>query len=326
MKNLWHNMATAGLVLLACGDNSHGARGGGAGAADDVEAGVIGRDAGMQQDRDTGRMDSPSDADAASATDVKLCDGSSGLRLAYQAIVGGTDNNGERLLFENGTHTLYLDGSCRLWVREGQWSAVRTRMMAASDVSALQAGLPLSRWVELASGSSEYCVTEFDSQVLQFLVGSSVFQVGCGRFSSPVLNTSEEMELQNAVLAEIKRLYQSAAPIDGPVRYTLLPFLGGFVSAEDWKGAVAWPLSSNPNELAERRPDPESLPPLTAHQAQGADASKLRALRDRYLAGEIGRFPLIAIPILQPDGSRFMLYLRDEYPFENDGLVTLKGS
>lgn len=79
------------------------------------------------------------------------------------------------------------------------------------------------------------------------------------------------------------------------------------------RGARPWPLG---DVDAASAPNADGMPiPRTV---EGAEAAALRSLRTRYVQGEIGEYPLFGIPIVEQDGRQFLLFLRDESPFEQE--------
>lgn len=79
------------------------------------------------------------------------------------------------------------------------------------------------------------------------------------------------------------------------------------------RGGSPWPLG---NVEAASALDAEGMPGIRT--AEDADAAALRLLRARYVQGEIGEYPLFGVPIVEQDGRRFLLFLRDESPFEQE--------
>lgn len=114
-------------------------------------------------------------------------------------------------------------------------------------------------------------------------------------------------------------LSELGEPSDGAVRYTVmfLPDAIGYV----FSLAPIWPLDTPISEVAIT--DGEVFEAMSqgiappVHRAEGEDADKLRALRGAARAGEFGGLQgLGSIPIEEPDGSRYFLFVRDVGAFE----------
>lgn len=98
-------------------------------------------------------------------------------------------------------------------------------------------------------------------------------------------------------------------PVEGAVRFVLIgPVAEG--AGLDYQNAPTWPLPGDPAELAisEAQHAEEGVAPV---QVSGSRADALRGLRSAFLAGDIGWRDAAFIPVEQPDGTRYQLFVRD---------------
>lgn len=239
----------------------------------------------------------------ATVTPETVCDGRSSLRIAHW----GAPLNasvGQTLLLERGQPNLYVDGSCRAWLRTGEWGELRTLDLTAADVAALIEALRLAEWKEL---DSKYCVDVTDLGPLGFYFdGKLITLSGCN------LLPPAPFDIWRLVREETAALYARAkANTTGRVRYLLKRYPDGHPNAT--RGGGPWPLG---DVDAASALDAQGMSAIRT--VEGADAAALRQLRARYVQGEIGEFPLFGVPIVEQDGRSFLLYLRDESPFEQE--------
>jgi hypothetical protein len=209
---------------------------------------------------------------------------------------------------------LLVDGTCRYHVRGGLWNEARTGTLSAQDLERLSAQLRYPEWPRLAG---RYCVGAFDLPAQHFWFDrAAIVKVPCGTGDTPI-----RFDPQAPSIEVGKALYQKGLPIDGAARFALVATLPAPPAnmQSRYRGAEPWPLASDPRMLT---PHVTGMgpQPIPIHRVDGADAATLRRLRVRMLAGEIGEGgPVPAfIPIRQPNGQLYELYVRDVLPFEND--------
>lgn len=233
----------------------------------------------------------------------KLCDGSEALRLAHWSEPANA-SVGQAVLLERGGMNLYVDGQCRAWVRANEWAELRALKLSDEDARKLGQALMLTTWSSL---EQKYCIDVTDLGPLAFYFAPKLVVIsGCNTLPEP------PFDVWKAMRAEITALSQRAAPVTGgSVRYLLETVANA--APETARGGAPWPLD-NLEDAARLNPD-DRLPMI--QNAEGEAADKLRALRKRYIDGEIGSYPLSGIPIVQADGRTFMLYVRDVSSWEN---------
>lgn len=262
-----------------------------------------GLDAAVANDASSGQADSDASAPRGPVTPETVCDGRSSLRIAHWGQPENADV-GQALLLERGSTNFFLDGSCHAWLRTGEWGELRTLDLTAADVAALIKALRLAEWKAL---DSKYCVDVTDLGALGFYFdGKLITLSGCN------VLPSAPFDIWQLVREETAALYARAKPITtGRVRYLLERHPGEDPNA--MRGGSPWPLG---NVEAASALDAQGMPGIRI--AEDADAAALRLLRARYVQGEIGEYPLFGVPIVEQDGRRFLLFLRDESPFEQE--------
>jgi hypothetical protein len=254
----------------------------------------------------------------------ELCNGNEELRLATLSL-SESGSLGERVLFENGTWNLFLNGRCELWTRAGNFSEVRMRTISMEEARELERKVGVPDWSRLYSRSSEYCNPGTDSPRFEFFFRGNVLAFGCLGLAPTIEYAEWESVLQRHAAA-IGELHPLGEPVRGAVRFLLdgpnLPDVN--IAPQLLRNAEPWPLGDPLDVVVEdRRP---SLIAPTVRVVTGDDADVLREYRTRYVSGEIGAHPLAGVPFIEKDGTAYFLYLRDSYPFEDkDGRVSLPG-
>src|SRR5690554_7947919 len=114
--------------------------------------------------------------------DIILCDGSNDIRLAYHTKSSGTMPN-HRVLVENGSTFLYLDGQCRYWVfpRENDgpstsmWSDVVSGKLTEDQEAQLKRDLAVIQWQRWHQ-TTFHASGVFDAGTATFWTPTAAFQ------------------------------------------------------------------------------------------------------------------------------------------------------
>jgi hypothetical protein len=246
---------------------------------------------------------------------IKLCDGSASLRLAFEgdrSDCEGTDFKcpGGSVFAELGPIHLYLDGRCNLYMRPAPPSGTRVKKLTEKELDALLTQLAVADWPPAGT----YCNNlsgVFDLGGLgtrYYLMGAVINMQYCvdGR---PIAIRAE------AAPQYIRDHYSEGEPLAGPVRYTLV----ATDSPENFAFGFAKPFPLETLNSVVRTTHSSSI-----MFAEGADAEKLRALREAYLQAT-GPQAANFVPALRADagavleadaGAPFELRVRDVLPLE----------
>lgn len=266
----------------------------------------------------------------AGASPRRLCDGSSGVRFAFQLMPGlGNRGEGVTLLVQNGHNYLFVDGQCRYWVYGtstmlNSWQESRTGTLDESDEAALAAAVSFSHWTS-AQGFYPNC----DGAFMVFW-GDSVVRVlaqGCG--SAPSGAYTEIRGEAKAAGEWIDMLWSRGKAVDGPVRLRVVrqpPDATDLYVVQ----TAAWPLAVSVESLAIELIDDLALgiddPGYMLND--GDKIAILRGYRDSLLAGQYFKHDWASawIPI-ESKGKSFHLYFRDVLPIEDpNGLIRMPES
>src|SRR5690606_38222403 len=102
-------------------------------------------------------------------------------------------------------------------------------------------------------------------------------------------------------------------------RYNLVRVEDGLLPDDSiwFRNAPEWPMDSDPADLASSEGDPRLIDPHESTLVGGSESAPLVEAWDAFLAGEFGFQGDRFVPIQQPDGTRYRLYLRDVIPLED---------
>ena len=267
------------LSLFACGGSTIGSSSSGA-----------------SSDNDTGATSSP----------VSICDGSTAPRFRYVS-GGGMYDTGQTVMVENGSIVLVVDGTCHFWTYDWNGGQVRTGALTDAQVDALDSNLHVDQWgawqAQPTGGCSDGGGFEaaFDDKRLDM--------GGCGA----------DAPLQSYLdfFGTVDRLYtdlQTTPEVTGPVWVTLVPL--GTTSLGRPEGA--WPLATDPvtYSIDPNRGEPSA--PAGTKIDDPSDATKLRAFGASFRDGDFGATePGDDLLTVGPDGTRYLLWMRDVMPGED---------
>jgi hypothetical protein len=248
--------------------------------------------------------DAAGGGDAMPAAAVRLCDGTSGLRLRMSIEGGGQSSPGPAMLAEHGFQFLMVDGSCHAWVLDRTNNATGELVLDAEQERALTAKLRLDQWSTLGVPAGGGCP---DAPTAVFIL------VDQRRLSGPtcgVTSGTAWAELVDAFRAVVTTLRTAATPLRGDVRYLVTEQTAG--SAGDARQPVPWPLAVPIENVAVNDIGPYA--PGTSVRATGEDAAALRAIRT-IGGGSAPSFDYT--PTVAATRLRYRLYIRDALPFEN---------
>ncbi|MEM8610206.1 MAG: hypothetical protein AAGF92_24165 [Myxococcota bacterium] len=126
----------------------------------------------------------------------------------------------------------------------------------------------------------------------------------------------------------VEVLSELGSPSDGPVRFTLVSVSDEFPDSV-FEFAPPWPTGSAAADLAIDRDSIIELamlgerPPV--YRAEGQWAEELRLIRTKAQEGDFGNLDFLGyIPIRDPDGSRYLLFVRDVGEIESPEGVPLR--
>lgn len=274
-----------------------------------------------------GEQNSATEGETVSLDSAAPVCGQRGAGLVIQFGGGGLVSPGEALLSrELGAVYVVVDSSCKFIAYRGfsdDPGVAVTGRLTAAQAAELDAYLDLEAWSSLAP---EYYAQVSDGPTLRFDWGtrSTTMHGGCyeNRCGAPPEFPHDANELAIDVA---ERLQAWGTPVCGAVRYLLIG--GGtrpapdptdpFYRPDPFMASAAWPLDIAPEEVAANELTPGSN---GVHVASEDDAARLRELRRLRAEGVLETWSTLvpAIPIEQPDGSRYLLYVRDVVEFERD--------
>ena len=246
----------------------------------------------------------------------QLCNGSEGIQLGYRVEAGGQELAERRMLRENGYEYFYIDGQCNYWVFgassipqinfvsvvHGDLWPMRTGRLDPQQRAQLAHDLLYDRWPELygeyspAPGCS-HCGWE----VFLHVAGA----ITCGQCSE----RPELKVVRDAARAWLPLLYQLGHDAAGPMRIVAADGI-----RNDFGGRVLqWTLDFPLAEI--------TLKPFTDSRGRGRlvkgkNAAKVRAMRQQYMH-VLPTATDGSVPVAEPGGKVWALYLRDAMPFED---------
>lgn len=235
------------------------------------------------------------------------CDGGSAVQLSYLTGGPGNVHSGSQVMWENGPQFFLITEACTFYAQVGQWGPVTTGRLETDELVNLVERLRLEELLQ----TPEYCTSNIGGlrQRIEYLERAST-QRRCDDASVHELNS-----VFDEMIVVANELHQAGVPVDGPVRFSLL-YRSENVAREDsfYVDGQAWPVG-DPHQFANPA-ESEDVLVVDVHTTDGAGATALRELRERAVAIDpLRQF----IPIVEPDGSRFQLFLRDSLPqYEGD--------
>ncbi len=247
----------------------------------------------------------------------KICDGTSGIRLAYQQLPKGSLGMGQALLFQNGRY-LFVDGQCHYWVfgtkdLQPFWQETRSGTLTEAQEEALGAALDYPHWSSATAFQSGCDMPE------EWLWGDGVFRVVAGACHSPSMGPYEELLAEaKAARGWIDTLWTSGAPVGGPVR---LRVVRQPADVPNNRPKVSWPLQIDIESVAIDLATDINLSLEDPGYLVDADPgiSVLRSYREQLLAGSLSEFVGQELIIsIEANGAVYNLFFRDTVPYEDD--------
>lgn len=252
----------------------------------------------------------------ASAGTPMLCTpGDSSRELVFIYLYGDGNEQlpglGSTVMMENGRSYFLVDRGCRYWDYIGyrlkyRWGDVFSGVLSSDQAQALASDLRLGDW-----GDTNGWYEEKGGSVLIWWAGQvEPFQdepryTDTRWIQQVVGNLGQDLEISGSLWsgnvryaladAQVDNLVQRASFVEGPT--------------------AVWPLSVAPEDVALSSHDRY---PWKSRLATGDDATRLRDLRNQGLEGVIAVDTRDFIPIVQPDGTAYALYVRDSIPLEDD--------
>lgn len=250
----------------------------------------------------------------------KVCDGSSSIRLAVQAMPGRVDPDGSAVQVENGRQFLFVDGGCRYWVQTHLSStAVHTGVLDANQEEALTRGLRYRSW-EWLKGNWQGEQSYKDWGAIYFWDASHTVAChdGCQMPTTPVgfRDVLAYWDEKNVV----DTLWKAGTPVQGGgVRFLMV------AATTSTPTPLDWPLEQPAEDFLVPVDEVFSLRPGDSRLVDKPDeVQKLRDLRAAYQARPdlvnytAGKLPIRGVgkpPV-------YGLLMRDTLPFEDErGLV-----
>lgn len=230
---------------------------------------------------------------------INLCDGTDTLRLNYST--GGTSLLPDGFVF---SHAFFMvDGKCRLFANDDPWQPTRVTQLTAQTLQELEAAIDIDAWPAL---SNNYCSDAFDGPVESYWIYTHATRAGTPETG---LCTNSPHDIQQRARSFLTAAAKQGDELQGPVRYTLLLAADASGLRGGFKGAVPWPLG----DVAAHLTGAEQT-----RIADQAEAATLRGLRASYLRGELGSTDERFIPVLEPNGQRYELRMRDVAPYGDE--------
>jgi len=238
----------------------------------------------------------------------------------------GPSSRGIDVLLEIGSVYVAISTSCDFWsyTRFGPNGApggvLRTGRLDATQASEVDRLLRLENWAGLGPVHGICCV--FDGGVSSYHWGSrTTAWVGTPDAVGPPPLPEDFPSTPATLFSELREFLSSlGAPSGGAVRYSAVVVTD--FSDRVFERAPPWPLETLIVELAATEDEIIELeiqglrPPV--HRAEGEQADGLRAIRTAARNGDFGSLDGLGfIPIQEPDGSRYFLYVRDVGSFES---------
>ncbi|MCY0988057.1 hypothetical protein OV203_13045 [Nannocystis sp. ILAH1] len=280
----------------------------------------------------TGPTDTTSESTDTEGTWRRICDGSDALRLTLRTVGGELVHT--ELLRELGWSYLYVRGDCRYWVMGDDqsnlqyWRVTHTGTLSAEQEEELSRAVNYDRWAELAG---HYFVPESEnSPGYEIQYSDGVSTIRCAEMCPPAADAPDVLKDMTKPAREwIPRLWKEGESMEpgAPLRVDVLRLPSSQPLDED-ECALAWTFALDPKSISRGNDDP----PGSVAIADGDTTSKLRSLREQYLAGDVS--PGMCNPVLLDGPFRFYepadvltgfsLWMRDAIPFETaDGRVEI---
>jgi hypothetical protein len=287
----------------------------------------------------------PSDKDAGELpkTQIDLCNGSTEIQL-YVNLVG----SGNKIPGVETSYSIFiLDEKCQIYLKRSWWDPIRVRTLTSAEIEELKTALRVEEWPAITGTHyRDDCVSYYTAWVAgyEIVVGhaacpmqtdSSAITVPPYKGEGPVPISNPPIDIYQLAYDYLNAHYDEGTPISGPVRYALCERQNQ-PTDDIFRGAEPWPFG-DPAEIAITVEEQYSYPPSEKNFiADGEQADILRELRRRFNAWEISysftgtyllKNPLEGIPILQPNGEGYELFVCDISPFEDDtGRLILPGN
>jgi hypothetical protein len=251
-------------------------------------------------------------SDGGSAVPI-LCDGTTSIRLAYVMGGGGQIEPASRVLSENGYRYLLVSGTCHYWVMEDVRADVREGDLSAEAAASLSTALRLGAWSTAEKEARPPSCSDGPSESLRF---------GDERVRVPPQCTSPTSAVPAAWLATIlpatlDGLYGGGRPVSGNARFVLMKDSAGW-SPLTADNAAQWPLATTAVTVARSREQANAYEPGDADVASGDDAVMLKTLRRDLFAKSGFQYTGGFIPVVDDDGLRYQLFVRDDIPVEDE--------
>ena len=246
---------------------------------------------------------------------LPLCSpqGGTEIRLAIRVAGGGPAPPGTGMLAENGWRFLMVDAGCHAWLLPSDNDELLQLTLSAAQQASLEGALKLGAWAGIvvpSGGCSDAPDVSFRLDQ-QSLTGSA-----CGAPAG-----SAWSDLIAAFDAQLAALGAAATPVAGDVRYLLVADDG---SNLDNRPPARWPLAIPAATVAISTQSSFQYRPGGSQPATASDAAALRAIRTTSKNGTLpgaGGTILDFTSIIDSQGTRYRLYIRDEVPFAGpDGL------
>ena len=230
---------------------------------------------------------------------LNQCDGTDTLHLSYST--GGTSILPANVVPWRAF--FMVDGKCRLFANDDPWQPVRVTQLTTEDLQELETALDLRAWPSL---SGTYCSDAADGPTENYWIYTHAMR------AAPANNglcSNSPDDIRQRARNFLALAARRGDELQGPIRYTLAPAPEGSGGFGQFKDAVRWPLGDVGAYLTQGE---------QTRIAQQIEAATLRELRARYLRGAIGSFSASFIPIMEPDGQRYELRMRDVAPYGDE--------
>lgn len=242
--------------------------------------------------------------------------------FTYQLTGGGEVLPGSAVLSENGFRYLIIDKGCRFWLYDslrtpGSWGTARSGVLSVAQAEAYTASLRIAEWSRWA-GTYYWFAYDAPVQTYSFSGQEIVVRPDGGLPPSDHVGWLEEAMLQ--IFAELP---SSASAWTGSVRWMLVLDDASLPDQAEYRNAPAWPLQTEANDVAVTISAASAYAPGQSHISSADDAARLRDVRNRCLVNAIGFCGAGFVPIQQPEGVRYQLFLRDSISLEDRiGLIS----
>lgn len=242
---------------------------------------------------------------AAEAMPISVC-GEEGVGFLARSSSHGLIPFGARVMSELGSFVA-IDPACGFAMPLGD-GVMLGGTLTDAQAEELSRFLALEEWETLKPEYSGWCASHLGPTSFRWGERSLELQP-CSRLEPPPVDFRHDLlELRGALL---ERLEPWGQPLDGPVRYVLVDNSEAHDregSDRSFRDAPVWPLG-DPDAVAVM--ETYDGPPPEVHVASGGEAMLLRAIRDAWVAEEIGWPYTSFVPVVGPDGRRYELYARD---------------